>query len=144
MKNINLFLLVTILFSESIFSPANAGVGNFTKDLAIGTGKVIKTASAVIAADIAGPLIATPRGFVKGAVIGTNNVADALGDERGIPQNITGVFAGGIVGGISGGIISFFRGHYQAIKYGIKEPFSNKSFSIEGKNFLDYEPFEWE
>lgn len=147
----NILLLVLFIFSTSC---ANAGIKsisedvyNSTKDFSIRTGNATwnftKKSTSVLGGVLVGPVISLPRGIATGAVIGTNEIAEVLGDVNGRPHKTFGAISGGVAGSLSGGIASLFKGIANGIVYGSRDPFSKESISLTGEDFLDYEPFSW-
>ena len=96
-----------------------------------------------------GVLVGAPVGFftglTRGAVTESENFTEAI--QRGFGNETTfskvvsyplGVVSGGIVGAIGGAV----KGVVNGIYYGVKEPFSEESFSVDG-DFDDFRTFDY-
>lgn len=81
----------------------------------------------------AGLLVGSVTGFIRGAVKGTNWVAETLGDEDGIWQRSVGVLTAPVFGtaySVTGGLLSCGKGAW----IGLQKPFEYLSFQslLEG------------
>ena len=96
-----------------------------------------------------GVLVGAPIGFFTGMVRGavteaqsfTKGIQNGFGNETTISKIVSyplGVVSGGIVGGAAGAV----KGVVNGIYYGVKEPFSQESFSVDG-NFEDFDAFDY-
>lgn len=96
-----------------------------------------------------GVLLGTPVGFFTGMVRGaitkaqsfTEAIQDGFGRETTFSKIVSyplGVVSGGLVGGAAGAV----KGVVNGIYYGVKEPFSQENFSVEG-DFNDFDAFDY-
>lgn len=92
-------------------------------------------------------LVGVPTGFFVGAVRGatskgTEYVSDLSNDLENPIAKVVAYPTGAIVGGVAGLVTGATKGLVDAFYYGINDPFSKESLSIDGEDFLDYDPYE--
>lgn len=95
-----------------------------------------------------GGIVATPVGAVVGTLRGATNKSieysnkgsKALGNN--IPGQLIGKLGGGALGFVAGAVSGIFKGLFHGLWYGVSRPFSNKSFSTEGKFATEYDPYK--
>ncbi len=92
-------------------------------------------------------LVGIPTGFIVGGIRGasskgTEYVSDLSDDIDNPIAKVVAYPTGAIVGGVAGLVTGATKGLVDAFYYGINDPFSKKSLSIEGDGFLDYDPYE--
>jgi hypothetical protein len=96
-----------------------------------------------------GVLLGTPIGFFTGMVRGavtkaqtfTQGIQDGFGRETTVSKIISyplGVVSGGLVGGAAGAV----KGVVNGIYYGVKDPFSQENFTVDG-DFDDFDAFNY-
>lgn len=97
----------------------------------------------------AGVLLGTPVSFFTGIARGatrksidfTEAIQDGFGRETTFSKIVSyplGFVSGGLIGGAAGAV----KGVTNGIYYGVKEPFSEENFTVEG-DFVDFEPFDY-
>lgn len=97
----------------------------------------------------AGVLTGAPVGFFTGLVKGSVNhaqsftraIQDGFGEETTISKIISyplGYVSGGITGAFAGAV----KGVSNGIYYGVKEPFSDESYTVDG-DFEDFDAFDY-
>ena len=92
-------------------------------------------------------LVGIPTGFIVGGVRGasskaTEYVSDLSDDLDNPIAKVIAYPTGAVVGGVVGLVTGATKGLVDAFYYGINDPFSKESLSIEGEDFLDYDPYE--
>lgn len=101
--------------------------------------EVLKQTGGVISGFTLGPVIGGLRGCMKGWKIGTDYSAEYLGDKEGSVHRSVGFLFAGPVVGTGGFFYGLLMGAYDGISYGISDPFSRESFSLQGDSILDYD-----
>ncbi len=101
--------------------------------------QVVKQTASVIVGIPAGFFIGGVRGATSKAAEFGSDLSEDLGNDT--VAKVVGYPTGIVVGGVTGLVTGVTRGIVDAFYYGINEPFSPESLSVEG-DFLDYDPYD--
>jgi hypothetical protein len=127
-------LLLTLIAGGMIFSalPTQAATA----------GGVAKSTLGVIGGTFYGAMLAGPLrgGYAKGS-----DWAGALSDELGggTLARAVGYPVGAWAGGFVGGIVGIAKGAANGVMHGIRDPLTNENFSVDGSDFGDFNPFDF-
>lgn len=101
---------------------------------------VVKKTGSVLLGVPFGAFAGLSRGALNKSSDYASKFSTNLGDNT--PAKILGYPSGIIVGGLAGGLSGAVKGVINGIYYGSHEPFSSKSFTVDG-NFSDFDPFDY-
>lgn len=127
-------ILLTVIASGLVFSALPTQAAS--------VGGVLKSTGGVIVGTFYGAMLAGPLrgGYVKGA-----EWAGSLSKELGggTLAKAVGYPVGAWAGGFVGGIIGIGKGAANGVMHGIDKPFSDENLSVDGSNFGDFDPFDF-
>ena len=101
--------------------------------------EALKQTGSIIVGIPVGFVIGGTRGAVSKASQYGSDLSEDLGDNT--IAKVVGYPTGIVVGAVGGLVTGVTRGLVDAFYYGINDPFSPESLSVEGE-FLDYDPYE--
>lgn len=127
-------ILLTVIASGLVFSALPTQAAS--------VGGVLKSTGGVIVGTFYGAMLAGPLrgGYVKGG-----EWAGSLSKELGggTLAKAVGYPVGAWAGGFVGGIIGIGKGAANGVMHGIDKPFSDENLSVDGSNFGDFDPFDF-
>ena len=103
---------------------------------------VLKSTVGVIGGTLYGAFIGGPfRGGYRKSGDWSNALADELGG--GLIAKGVGYPVGAIVGGFVGSFAGMAKGAANGIYYGVNDALSNRNFSVDGAEYGDFNPFDF-
>lgn len=100
--------------------------------------KVLKQTGGVTTGIIISPMVGAFRGAVKCSRLGTDYVAEGLGNKNSSFARGVGFLSGGLVSACGCGIAGLIKGGYDGVKYGIDKPFTKENYSLTGNGITHY------
>jgi hypothetical protein len=127
-------ILLTVIASGLVFSALPTQASS--------VGGVLKSTGGVIVGTFYGAMLAGPirGGYAKGS-----DWAGALAKELGggTLSKAVGYPVGAWAGGFVGGFVGIAKGVANGVMYGMDNPFSEKNLSLDGTDFGDFDPFDF-
>ena len=127
-------LISTLLVAGALATtmPANAATA----------GGVLKSTAGVIGGTIVGAFFTGPvRGSSSLGIKAANGLADAFGGKT--VGKVFGYPIGAFAGGFAGAFLGLAKGAVQGVHYGIKDPLTDKNFSVDGE-FQDFDALDFD
>ncbi len=105
-------------------------------------GGIVKSTVGVIGGTLYGAFLGGPmRGGYRKGGDWANSLSDELGG--GTVAKAVGYPVGGIVGSWVGGIVGMVKGAANGIYYGVNDALSDRNFSVDGADYGDFDPFDF-